>query len=99
MTILDEACLDAFRQAPHCEYCRTPSRGRLEPHHYHPRGREAATQLDIRENLIALCRLCHQKCEDVNIPRHVILALISVRLAKWPVEIEDLIFRLLRTPK
>ncbi len=89
MKIIDEACLDKFRQAPQCEYCHKVNYGQLEPHHWRAKGMGGACRMDTSINLISLCRLCHQKCEDGNIPRHVILALIAVREQLSPVQIKD----------
>ncbi len=98
MKIIDEACLDKFRQAPACEYCGIAGRGDLHPHHWYAKGMGGASRLDIRENLIALCAFCHQKVHDGNIPRHVILALIAVRMKSWPDQIRDMVHRLVRMP-
>jgi len=40
-----------------CEICSSPS---IDIHHLNGRGKEC----DIIENLMALCRECHNKCHD-----------------------------------
>jgi hypothetical protein len=61
-----EAVLDRFRSAPCCEWCGR-SVCRAEPHHfYHKRGMGAGSQLDIPENLVSLCRLCHHAAENLR---------------------------------
>jgi hypothetical protein len=61
-----EAVLDRFRSAPCCEWCGRWVR-RAEPHHfYHKRGMGAGSQLDIPENLVSLCALCHRAAENVR---------------------------------
>ncbi len=99
MTIIDDACLQKFREAPFCEYCLTPNRGQIHPHHYLARGMGGGGQLDVRENLCSVCSDCHTRVHTGEIPRHVILALIAVRMKAWPDEIETMLYRLLRTPK
>ncbi len=98
MKVIDEAVLDKFRTAHYCEYCQRWCE-RTDPHHWKPKGMGSGSRLDIPRNLIALCRECHNKAEDGNIPRHVILALIAVREQVWPDAIEAEIYLLLRTPK
>ncbi len=97
MKVIDENCLDKFRQAPLCEYCHAVNRDGLHPHHWYAKGMGGASRLDIRENLIALCACCHQKVHDGNIPRHVILALIAVRCHAFPDNVKAMVHRLLRT--
>jgi hypothetical protein len=60
-----EAVLDRFRCARCCEWCgRCVSRA--EPHHfYHKRGMGAGSQLDIPENLVSLCTICHRAAENL----------------------------------
>jgi hypothetical protein len=61
-----EAVLDRFRGAPCCEWCGHWV-SRAEPHHfYHKRGMGAASQLDIPENLVSLCNICHRAAENLR---------------------------------
>jgi hypothetical protein len=61
-----EAMLDRFRCARCCEWCGRWV-GRAQPHHfYHKRGMGGGSQLDIPENLVSLCPLCHHAAENVR---------------------------------
>ena len=57
MKIVCEELLDVFRQATSCGWCKRGTSG-ADPHHIFSRG---AGRLDIRVNLIPLCRLCHNE--------------------------------------
>ena len=51
-----------------CEGCGLPARSRLDPHHRQARGsggvhRQAAEVANDVRNLLALCRVCHDKTE------------------------------------
>jgi hypothetical protein len=90
-----EAVLDRFRCARCCEWCgRWVSRA--EPHHfYHKRGMGAGSQLDIPENLVSLCTLCHRaaenRCPSPNAPergpvtREALLEIVA-RRERWEEE-------------
>jgi hypothetical protein len=56
MRIENENLLDWFRNAPKCEWCRKPTPAGCDPHHVRSRG---AGRIDVRENLVSLCRVCH----------------------------------------
>ncbi len=90
-----EAVLDRFRCATCCEWCgRWVSRA--EPHHYyHKRGMGAGSQLDIPENLVSLCTLCHRAAENLRpsahaperglVTREALLAIVA-RRERWEAE-------------
>ena len=55
----------------HCEGCGLSISGRLDPHHRKARGsggvhREAAAVADDVRNLLALCRVCHDRTEHAD---------------------------------
>ena len=56
MTIIDELLLAEFRAMP-CEFCGKP--GPSDPEHVYPRALGGSRRLDVRENLVALCRYHH----------------------------------------
>ena len=56
MIVINEPLLQEFREKTVCEWCRKTYRSGLDPHHIFSRG---AGRVDIRENLLALCRECH----------------------------------------
>lgn len=97
MRIVNERLLDEFRSARCCEWCRQPAR--CEAHHVFCRGMGSATRLDVRVNLLSLCRLCHQKFHDGNILRCDLLAIVAQREGRLQDEIEREIYALRRAPK
>lgn len=90
MVVIDEAVLDRFRAAGRCEICFT-YRTRRDPHHHVGRGMGGGTRCDIPENLIALCRTCHDKVGNLKIMRSEVLELIAKREKKTPKEIMEII--------
>lgn len=56
MIVKDETLLAQFRIGP-CEWCG--KRGATEAHHIFTRGMGCGRRLDVRINLIGLCRVCH----------------------------------------
>lgn len=95
MRIFNPDLLAEFRRKP-CEWCGlTPA----EPHHWHARGIGDGSRLDIRENLISLCRPCHNKIHSGNLRRYVLLNYIAAREGTTPEQIIQRINYLLRLPK
>lgn len=103
MRIVNEACLDRFRQAFKCEWCGAFSRGRMDPHHVLGRGTAGAWRLDIPEALISLCPAfvggsCHTKYGDLPAYQPKFLAVIAKRegfasaevLKDWLLKIREL---------
>lgn len=56
MKIIDEPLLDEFRSNRHCEYCMASTPRGADPHHVFAHGQGSAFRLDVRGNLVALCR-------------------------------------------
>src|ERR1700722_16465576 len=85
MMILDNACLEEFRSAGPCEFCRKPCR-RRQPHHLRSRG-HGAYQIDAPWNLASLgqdfaCG-CHVANHSGNEPTYLtLLTLVSMRLCR-----------------
>ena len=99
MRIIDETVLDQFRFAPKCEWCgRAPRRGvSLEPHHIHGRGFGGGSRLDVRINLAALCRECHQSHHDGHRPlRCDLQAVVAAREGRMQDDIMEEIYELMR---
>lgn len=94
----DEQLLDEFRFAPSCEAC-----GRrvmpLDPHHcYRTRG-QGGTRIDLRINLIALCRLCHTQAGIDSAFNRTLQAKIAQREGTTTERIVDYLNLVLRTDK
>lgn len=97
MKIISEATLDLFRQKQRCEWCvRVAS---LDAHHWKPRGIGGGSRLDIKENLIGLCRECHNRAESGDISRSAILETIADREGLTPEQVQELIWSVLAKKK
>ena len=99
MKIIDEVLLDSFRFSTQCEYCKRTVLTGLDPHHMLSRGFGGGTRLDVRINLIALCRECHRRFHDGHILYADLLAIVSARENMLQDDIEREIFRLRRARK
>lgn len=96
MTIKDERLLDIFRAMP-CEHCGYHT---AEPHHVYAKGMGGGGRLDVRVNLVALCRVCHSQHHNGNSPtRAVLLGIVAQREKTTTDAIQDEIYRLRRQPK
>lgn len=94
MKIENPELLAFFRCKKRCEYCQYPTPDGADPHHLFSRG---AGHLDIRINLISLCRQCHSRNHDGNHPDFDdLIRIISRRegVASWRIVSE--VYRLRR---
>ena len=70
MKIVDEALLALFRSATRCEWCGRDTPEGADPAHVFARGVGGGSRLDIRINLVSLCRGWHNgqwvSCHDAN---------------------------------
>jgi len=105
MKIIDEELLDEFRGAGHCEVCDKLCLWR-EAHHIFAKGLGGGGRLDVRVNLISVgktkpfpCCPCHGLIHQGKIKRDTLLLIVSEREGVSVSEIEEIIFRLRRTPK
>ncbi len=98
MTIEDDNLLAEFRSAGCCEICGKFCKAR-DPHHWCQTGLGGGSRLDIRENLLAVCRECHMGIHAGQIGRVHTLFLLAQREGKKPEEIQEYIWQLLRKPK
>lgn len=95
MRVINESLLAEFRIVG-CEHCKKPLP--TEAAHLWARGMGGAGRLDVRINLLGLCRQCHQSSHDR--PCHAdMLLLVAVRedVGQW--DIEEVIHLLRRLPK
>ena len=90
MRIVDDALLAEFRAAWRCEVCGKPTPSGCDPMHCFSRG---AGRLDIRQNLLAGCRSCHQANPDGR----KLLAIVAKREGTTVEAIKALVYRLRRT--
>lgn len=97
MRIIDEDALDECRERWRCERCGKPTPSGCEPHHIFTRG---AGRLDIRCNLIGLCRACHPEVQEGGKAARDECLLIVARRERMSIEdIEDIVNSLRRRPK
>ena len=97
MKIVDEALLDEFRSARKCEFCRERTPRGADPAHIFSRG---AGRVDIRENLVALCRNCHLENHAGKMPgRSALLAIAAMREVTTADAITEKVYWIRRTRK
>ncbi len=97
MIVIDPDLLLAFRLKGRCEHCGL-SRP-TDPHHLFGRGFGGGTRLDVRLNLMALCRACHDLYHGGVILRCTLIALVERRERLQPGTLEEMIYELRRMPK
>ena len=95
MKIVDLLLLQEFRDKDRCEWCRKYTRTGLDPHHVYCRGLGGAFRLDIRINMVSLCRQCHVSAHTSCEPCQAdLLAVIAKRESMTVDAVEREIFRL-----
>ena len=100
MIIEDPELLSLFRLPGPCEYCGRLCPWGRDPAHIFARGLGGGSQVDIRENIVSLCRVCHTDSHAGNRPlRCDLLALAAAREGVLQADIERVVFDLLRLPK
>ena len=77
MRIVNEDLLAEFRRYQSCEWCG--KRCWPDPHHVFCRGMGGGSRLDIRINLLALCRECHSQVHGGEIRRIDLLMVVAGR--------------------
>jgi hypothetical protein len=97
--IKNKILLAEFRAKASCEWCTRWCPGEIDPHHLFGRGVGGGYRLDVVINLLALCRLCHQKYHDGKIKRKWLVTLVGRREGRAPRSIVEEIYRLRRAPK
>lgn len=99
MKIIDEALLDEFRQSGYCEWCGRWF-VRLDAAHVFARGMGGGGRLDVRVNLLGLCRRDHDLHHAGHKPtRDDLIALIAKREGLTPEAVVAEITRLRNLPK
>lgn len=94
MKMNDPELRDLIRQAECCQWC---FRFRVsDVHHIYSKG---AGQVDIRGNLIALCRTCHNEYHAGHILRAHLLAMAAKRENTTQDKIRREVWRIRRLPK
>jgi hypothetical protein len=97
--IIDEPLLHEFRCKPWCEHCKYTSMGMLEPHHLRGKGMGGWSRFDVKYNLIALCRFCHQSYHDGRIDKAKLMAIVARRERVTVEELEEMLRRLTDGPE
>lgn len=90
MRIVDNDLLAEFRAAWRCEHCGRATPSGCDPAHIFARGRGNAFRMDVRENLVSLCRECHIRNHAGKSPtKDELLAIAGRRLNRAPQELGD----------
>jgi HNH endonuclease len=101
MRIEDKGLLREFGLKKRCEFCHQPPRRGtlLDAHHLFARGMGGGGRLDIRVNLVALCRSCHTDTHAGHIIRAALLAIVAQREGVMQDDIVTEIARLRRADR
>lgn len=100
MIVIDEKLLTEFRRKVQCEWCGKPTPSGCDPHHLFSRGHGGGSRLDVRRNLVGLCRDCHNSHHNGHEPMRLdLLAVVAQREQCLQGDIEEEIYRLRRTLK
>jgi hypothetical protein len=96
MRVTHPELLDEFR-GQRCEWCQKP-RTMSDAAHLWAKGHGGGGRLDVRVNLIALCRVCHRTSHDR--PCHAdLLLIVAQREGVLQPDIEEVIHLLRRLSK
>lgn len=90
MRVIDKKLLKQFSQPGRCECCGRMC-GSRDPHHLFSRG---AGRIDVRQNLVSICRECHSMVHSGAMCRKAMLEIAAKREGTTPDEIEALVYRL-----
>lgn len=63
-----------------CEWCEM--KGAVDVHHIDPRGMGGSKEKDTPENLIALCRSCHDRAESKEVEKERLQKRVQLILDK-----------------
>lgn len=100
MKMVSEKTLKSFRTPGSCEWCHRFCPDGRDPHHYWlKRGMGGGFRLDVRINLISLCRFCHIAAEWGGISKRALLRIVSRREGVPCEEIERTLRELSRRSK
>lgn len=94
MRIVCKRLLKEFAAKTRCEFCGRHSSTGLDPAHIWSRG---AGRVDVKENLVSLCRECHTRSHAGHEPtREQLLAIAAKREGCTPDDITEMVYRLRR---
>lgn len=97
MRVVDPDALDRIRALP-CAWCG--ARPLSEAAHLFARGHGGGLRVDLRQNLVSLCRLDHQMHHDGHEPTRVqLLAVVAAREGITVEQLQDLLWRVMRAEK
>lgn len=97
MIVIDEALLREFTEKTRCELCGRSCRSGLDPHHVFGRGFGGRHRLDVRINLMSLCRACHDLFHAGKVPREKLIQIVADREKMTAESLRDEIYRLHRS--
>lgn len=96
MIVADERVLTAARYRCRCEACGRVRPDCYDPHHIFSRG---AGRVDIPENVISLCRACHNRAHTGQISRLLLLVVAGHREKLLTDDIEENVWTIRRSKK
>lgn len=92
MRLVDKALLKIVAACPNCECCGARTPNGADPHHIYSKG---AGRVDIPENLVALCRSCHNGYHYSSKPSlQDLLTIVAIREGMIAEDIEKEVFRI-----
>jgi hypothetical protein len=77
-SVTDESALQPFREKGPCEWCGMVCSWR-DPHHIFARGMGGGGRLDLKTNLVGLCRPCHDKAHSGEITKSALVLVVAKR--------------------
>lgn len=100
MIIVNKKLLAEFRAKKNCEVCgrKAPATG-LDPDHLYAKGLGGGRRLDIKWNLVASCRRCHNRRHDGSIDMAVLFGIVARREGVTTQKVVEYLQLLRRLPK
>lgn len=95
MKLPNKNLMEELRRSSNCEACFYPTPFGADPHHVECRGFGGGSRMDVRINLIALCRFCHDEAPK---KKALMLKLIAQREGLSVEDIQAVVALLKRLP-
>lgn len=99
MKVIDDALLREIAEFGWCEKCQKRYPSGVDPAHIVARGMGGGSRVDVRENVIGLCRQHHSEHHNGKISQDEMWAMAARRLGKTVDECKAKVYLILRTPK
>lgn len=101
MKVVDPELRRRIRESCFCELCRRWFMGGVDAMHVLARGMGGGGQVDIEENLLGGCRICHTRAHAgaEGYKQADLWRAVARRLRRSPGEVENHVREVLRAPK